>query len=1088
MDGAFNSYMGYSQNGQGQQQQQQPQQHQQQQPPPPPQQQPQQGIGSFGNLSAQTNHHDSPSHHTTTLPPLQNQNGGFSFGNLSFAHPGSGTHTPNTPHTPVTSSMQQAGANNAYSNMSPAHQQGGMMQQNGFNHPYGMSAASMYPSSTATSMPPTSTAGGLPSLRPMPPGGVNGGGLNGLPSLAGNALGQQPSFLQNEEAPTHVVGSQGRRGILPSAPGRPNPPAQGSGAGTKSMIPQKDADGKYPCPHCNKTYLHAKHLKRHLLRHTGDRPYMCHLCKDTFSRSDILKRHFQKCSIRRGNPTGANHLAHQRRNTNSGNRLSISQQDGPIGLAGLADVAGQPYGGGVVGSSPTVNGDMSGRNSRANSLIQPGTMSHRNSIAGLGLLGSNGSNGDQMSTSAGFQQNMPAYAMQNPTNGGYMQNNYGFNQPPMNGNHNTQQMPFLGHESSRFDNSHSNNSPHQQTNGDGSGNGQIDWSRMFNQSGQDGFIGSQPANASSQGMNQIKTESNPTPAIDAKPSFAAAGGAVGGLQNDMSNESFLGSLYSHPGAFGSEYGVDHENGIPGFPNFSMDDPWQAKIDNLTQFCFPSGTDNIDNDAANIVLSCLTVDNVKHFAEQFTSFHGHWPILHMPTFKLTDAHNSLVLAIICVGAVYSPRVNVDQVRQMMDFVKATVVSNSGVYSRFTSGHTEGLGNASWDIEELQALQIFQTMFIWHGDPSQRQGSRDEFPTLVRIAKASGLFETAPPGHYAYSELHQDQANLTAVNTSNFNWHAWLEQEKRNRVLYLLFLTDAAMVMYFNYMPQFNPLEIRLMLPADDAAWEARDSQACACALGLNGADAQSRNLTGTRKPKQPGMREAMRTLMEPTAAFQPNSTNAYAKFVLVHALIIRIIACQKVLVQPDIPFQPLNFNNSGPATPLSQNDWLEQRNGSLSGPSSGAGTPTADGFGPSIQCLQAQQEKKRLSHALDKWKRNWDADMDFQYPPGQMQQRRFGFSRDGVHFFYLGRSFLQSQRPSDWSATADTRFKQTLSLLKRIKSFVMSDNETKGHDIGSVGDIDDTYGLDNLTLDMKLLFKPYDSMVDSPVDGVQTYAV
>ncbi|KAI7245498.1 hypothetical protein KC365_g447 [Hortaea werneckii] len=115
-------------------------------------------------------------------------------------------------------------------------------------------------------------------------------------------------------------------------------------------------------------------------------------------------------------------------------------------------------------------------------------------------------------------------------------------------------------------------------------------------------------------------------------------------------------------------------------------------------------------------------------------------------------------------------------------------------------------------------------------------------------------------------------------------------------------------------------------------------------------------------------------------------------------------------------------------------------------------------------------------------------MDFQYPPGQMQQRRFGFSRDGVHFFYLGRSFLQSQRPSDWSATADTRFKQTLSLLKRIKSFVMSDNETKGHDIGSVGDIDDTYGLDNLTLDMKLLFKPYDSMVDSPVDGVQTYAV
>jgi hypothetical protein len=37
---------------------------------------------------------------------------------------------------------------------------------------------------------------------------------------------------------------------------------------------------------------------------------MCFLCHDRFSRSDILKRHFQKCSIRRGNPTGASHLSH----------------------------------------------------------------------------------------------------------------------------------------------------------------------------------------------------------------------------------------------------------------------------------------------------------------------------------------------------------------------------------------------------------------------------------------------------------------------------------------------------------------------------------------------------------------------------------------------------------------------------------------------------------------------------------------------------------------------------------------------------------------------------------------------------------
>jgi predicted RNA-binding Zn-ribbon protein involved in translation (DUF1610 family) len=80
---------------------------------------------------------------------------------------------------------------------------------------------------------------------------------------AQNVLAEAPI-----EAPrTHVVGSQGRRGILPSAPGRP---AVGStsvnGTSKNSAIPAKDADGKFPCPNCNKTYLHAKHLKRHLLR------------------------------------------------------------------------------------------------------------------------------------------------------------------------------------------------------------------------------------------------------------------------------------------------------------------------------------------------------------------------------------------------------------------------------------------------------------------------------------------------------------------------------------------------------------------------------------------------------------------------------------------------------------------------------------------------------------------------------------------------------------------------------------------------------------------------------------------------------
>lgn len=133
---------------------------------------------------------------------------------------------------------------------------------------YGASAAMMPQATTAASHPQPiapAPAGsrGPPVLRPMPPGGIMS--QPGVSSPYGH--GSLMAALQdNNEQPTHVVGSQGRRGILPSAPGRPAAPAAGSGNAKNQVIPVKDADGKFPCPHCTKTYLHAKHLKRHLLR------------------------------------------------------------------------------------------------------------------------------------------------------------------------------------------------------------------------------------------------------------------------------------------------------------------------------------------------------------------------------------------------------------------------------------------------------------------------------------------------------------------------------------------------------------------------------------------------------------------------------------------------------------------------------------------------------------------------------------------------------------------------------------------------------------------------------------------------------
>ncbi|KAJ9631025.1 hypothetical protein H2203_001553 [Taxawa tesnikishii (nom. ined.)] len=579
---------------------------------------------------------------------------------------------------------------------------------------------------------------------------------------------------------------------------------------------------------------------------------------------------------------------------------------------------------------------------------------------------------------------------------------------------------------------------------------------MFNPGGQDGFM-TQP----NQGQPQIPVK------------------AENGVENHSFNgssethENFFSGLYSHPSTYGEDSGAHH---LSGFANWNMDlvqnDPLQSKADALLTYVFSNRTPTSDS-ASDEMRRCLTVDNIKHFVEQFTSFQGHWPIVHMPTFNPLEANEALFLTIICVGAIYSDKCDVHQTRAIMELVKDAVKSSSRVYGVHTNAIPEGdqpIGSTNSDIEEIQALAILQIVFSWHGNPTQRSVARQEFGTVVSIARRMGLAQPVPPEQPGYSLLHQP-GQIPQTELSSWNWNSWVQQEKD---------PERSLVMFFNNPPQFDPLEIRLPLPADDVAWDAKTASDCSDALGLRGLTNQMKNVTGSRRPRQPDMRSAMRSLMDPNYVFQPRATNAYSKFIMIHALLSQIWKAQRVNFQQQ-GGGPMNLGGlitSGPSTPLSQNDWLLQSAGN----SSAVTTPT-DGF--HAHSAQALSFLKSIHMALSKWRQCWEVDLALQYPSDGSVQRRFGFSRDAIHFYYLGQSFLRSTNPNDWTSPPDVRFTQVMTLLKRIKGFVVNDNQRYGRDIGSVGDIDDNYGVGDLTLDMKLLFKPYNANTDSPVIGIQT---
>ena len=191
-----------------------------------------------------------------TLPPIQSQRPVLQHASHSYdAH-----------YRPT--GLQYAPSAGSYQNyygqtMSQAPYSQGMSQYStsaNFPPPASQPSVNMeYASASAQS--------GLPVLRPMPSMGLdpNRNAVGGL---------QDPSAARGNP-PRPVVGSQGRRGILPSDEGRPPVAPAEDPASKANFNPAKGPDGKYACPHCPKTYLHAKHLKRHHLRRRSTRTDFC---------------------------------------------------------------------------------------------------------------------------------------------------------------------------------------------------------------------------------------------------------------------------------------------------------------------------------------------------------------------------------------------------------------------------------------------------------------------------------------------------------------------------------------------------------------------------------------------------------------------------------------------------------------------------------------------------------------------------------------------------------------------------------------------------------------------------------------------
>lgn len=796
---------------------------------------------------------------------------------------------------------------------------------------------------------------------------------------------------------------------------------------------------------------------------------MCILCKDTFSRSDILKRHFQKCSIRRGNPTGATHLsssqAHVRKNQGAGKKGSVSDADGRSGLdsssnmtnretssndASVAGLGISDFGTGAYESAP---GSRSNSISRSSTGVDYGYRHSLNGGAPPGMPPQNYSFPPEHVSSTLLSTNALLTALDR--------------KPQRRSGHSTQvTIPSregkTPPESAVGDATHLNHAHEQYASPLHAASTATDWSHAYQYGGQDdpilsGFP-SAPYDHSPSRPDNLESDTPYKYIFENRDSLLPV--------------LFRQSMEDTPKNL--HFWHFDDNHVDSYESISV---------RLIAFCFGDDYEAPTRlDEHEKLKTFLSGANVIHFLKLYSHFQGHWPLIHIPSFNPFDASAGLLSVLICLGAVYSDRIDLPQVRLLMEYVTRAMhrstrllhLLNSNIPSLdFTELESEET------LQELQAWMGLQSLSAWHGNTEQRSKGRKDHQRLILLVRKLGLLEPYGSDSPFYSVLHQPSPQYEEICAdpyllNRWDWIAWVEQEKRCRFVHHIYLMDAALLLFFNTPPSFQYQEIRLPLPADDAAWEARSAQECAAALGLHDSHAQaSSNTTGSLRKKQAELPVAINALFHPHYEIETRFTNIYSKFILIHVLLLQIWNIQRHLPRGPASSRPASdIGNTSGTTNASAayEDRLTADDTSrrVSKSNNGHATPIeASGSHSSA----SHQLLRAINIALQKWKKSWDEDMALQYPPSSTHRKRLGFCRDGIHFYWLARLWLRSSRATDWDAAPDQRFLQSMNELKRVRHWVASDNATRGEEIGSVAEIAENYGIEDLTLDMKLLFAP-----------------
>ena len=197
---------------------------------------------------------------------------------------------------------------------------------------------------------------------------------------------------------------------------------------------------------------------------------------------------------------------------------------------------------------------------------------------------------------------------------------------------------------------------------------------------------------------------------------------------------------------------------------------------------------------------------RYFQSYADGFHKHFPMLHMPTFKITEAPPELTLAIAAVGAQY----RFEFLTGLELYRKARHITMERVnrcWNHTLLPDATGTDAASecGGTDNICTMVLLMVFALWRNDVGLLSEALQMQAPLAHALRQGGLSES----HEVYD---------------NTDWNQWIQEERGRRTKLIGFAYLNLQAITYNTPPLLLANEINLRLPCSSDEWEAKTSTA------------------------------------------------------------------------------------------------------------------------------------------------------------------------------------------------------------------------------------------------------------------------